>query len=206
VENVIAHPDEVALARQLSQLDPGLSPRILQAVRDEPALYALWDAYSVGRMSSDDYWAAVLAGLGIAVTPAGVDTLRDAYRAGAWAQRDEAVLAIVARLRQAGYRLGILSNSAPEHERHAAAFADRFDVALFSHRLGQRKPAPEAYRAAAAALGVAPTAVVFIDDKPRNTRAAEAVGMTALVFTGAPALATDLARLGVLPPATEAVG
>ena len=199
VENVIAHHDTAELERRLALLAPGLDAERLQQVRDRPDLYVLWDTYSVGGMSSDAYWSAILVGLGLPRTEAGVDALRGAYRAGAWVHRDAAVLGIVDRLRAAGYRLGILSNSAPEHEAHAGPIVSHFDVALFSHRLGQRKPNAPAYLAAAEALGVAPAAVLFIDDKARNARAAEAVGMSAVVFTDAARLAVDLAQLGLLP-------
>jgi FMN phosphatase YigB (HAD superfamily) len=80
------------------------------------------------------------------------------------------------------------------------AFEGLFDVALFSHRCGRRKPDPAAYAAAAAALGVAPAQVVFVDDKPRNVQAAAAVGMHGLVFTGPARLAEDLVALGLLAP------
>jgi putative hydrolase of the HAD superfamily len=197
VENVIAYPDEALLAERLARLDPSLTPGRLQTTRDEPELYVLWDRYSVGAMSSADYWRAIAEGLGLA--PDAGDALAQAYAESAWAYRDPAVLAVVSALRATGrFRLGLLSNSAPDHDAHAAAFEGLFDVAIFSHRVGRRKPNAEAYRAAADVLGVDPSAVVFIDDKPRNTRAAEAEGMTGIVFTSASALVDELNALGLL--------
>lgn len=197
VENVIAYPNEALLAERLARLDPSLTPARLQTTRDEPRLYELWDRYSVGAMSSTDYWRAIAERLGLA--PDAGDTLAQAYAETAWARRDPAVLAVVRALRETGrVRLGLLSNSAPDHDAHAAAFENLFDVAIFSHRVGRRKPNAEAYHAAATALGVDPTAVVFIDDKPRNTRAAEAAGMTGIVFISADALTDELVALGLL--------
>ena len=69
------------------------------------------------------------------------------------------------------------------------------------------KPAPDAYRAAAAALGFAPAACVAVEDTPRGVRAARAAGMPVIAvpgvltadqdFTGA---ARRLARLDALTP------
>jgi HAD superfamily hydrolase (TIGR01509 family) len=64
--------------------------------------------------------------------------------------------------------------------------------------VGRRKPQPAAYLEAAVALEVRPFEVVFIDDKARNTRAAEEQGMTGVVFTGAAELSAALAQLGLL--------
>lgn len=199
VENVIAYPDEALFSERLARLDPSLTPARLQATRDEPQLYVLWDRYSVGGMTSTDYWRAIAEGLGLEPAPEAGEALRRAYAESAWARRDAAVLALVSALRESGrFRLGLLSNSAPEHDDHAAAFEGLFDVAIFSHRVGRRKPSATAYLGAATALGVAPEAVVFVDDKLRNTQAAEATGMTGIVFTDAPALAEALSALGLL--------
>ncbi len=128
-------------------------------------------------MTSRDYWAAVAEGLGLEPRPEVVAALGAAYGAGAWAWLDATVLALAARLRRdVGMRVGLLSNSAPEHETHIPAFEAVFDVALFSHRTGRRKPAAATYLAAAEALGVAPGAVVFVDDKERNVAAAHGGG------------------------------
>jgi FMN phosphatase YigB (HAD superfamily) len=61
-----------------------------------------------------------------------------------------------------------------------------------------RKPDPEAYLGAARALGRAPGACLFVDDRPKNVAAAEAVGMPALRFTSAAALEADLLARGLL--------
>lgn len=201
VEGVITRPDPEVMAARLARVRPGLDAAELHRARNLPAQYEHWVAYSVGAMLTADYWADVAVGLGLPATPEVAAGLGAAYSAAAWAWLDAGVLSLAARLRQAGgLRVGLLSNSAPEHENHIPAFEGAFDIAHFSHRTGQRKPDAQAYLAAAAALDVAPGALVFVDDKERNVAAAEAVGMTGRVFTDAQRLAADLAELGLLRP------
>lgn len=201
VEDVIARPDQAAMARRLAEAWPGLGLAELQAARNGPALYPLWEAYSVGRLDERRYWGAVLAALGRPDDPASVEALIALYADLAWAELDEAVLALAEALRAGGRRIGLLSNSAAHHEARIPGFAGRFDVAHFSHRTGRRKPDPEAYRAAAAALRAAPSAIVFVDDKARNVEAAAALGMRGIRFVDAERLRRELAALGLLGPA-----
>ena len=56
-----------------------------------------------------------------------------------------------------------------------------FDSCLDAAEFGERKPAEEPYLRAAAALGVDPTEVVFLDDTPACIWGADAVGMTGVL-------------------------
>jgi HAD superfamily hydrolase (TIGR01509 family) len=201
VEGVVAHHDTGLLDTGLAALGlpggwAGLGP-----LRREPALYALWEAHSVGRLGFEGYWSAVLARAGVAAGPDEVEQLGDLLRRAAWTRIDEAVLDLARRVRDGGRAVGLLSNSAAAYEDAIAGFADRFDIAHFSHRTGRRKPDTAAYRAAAAALAAAPRTVLFVDDKPRNVAAARETGMRAVLFEGATALETALAHHGLLAPA-----
>lgn len=68
-----------------------------------------------------------------------------------------------------------------------------------SCRTGHRKPHPEAYLAATAALAVRPDECLFVDDRRENVIAAEKLGMPALWFRDAATLRGDLSARGVLP-------
>jgi HAD superfamily hydrolase (TIGR01509 family) len=198
---VIAYPDIREANRRLADLRPELTMFEVQALRNQPDYYPLWERYSVGGMTSEAYWAAVLTGLGFEKTPDRVDALIDILRSTAWAHLDQTVLTMAQGLRARGLRLGLLSNSAAYHDAAIATFAGAFDIAHFSHRIGLRKPMPAAYLGAARALGVPPEAIVFIDDKRRNTAAAEQLGMRALLFQGAEGLGSALAALGLVDAA-----
>lgn len=65
-------------------------------------------------------------------------------------------------------------------------------TAFVSFRTGVRKPDPEAYRGAARGLGVAPSDVLFVDDRQKNVDGALAVGMRSVLFRDAAMLRATL--------------
>jgi putative hydrolase of the HAD superfamily len=94
--------------------------------------------------------------------------------------------ATVRRIHDAGFKQAILTNDASawlgERWWETWEAARWFDATIDVATLGVRKPAPEPYMAAAAALGVDPTECLFVDDMPVNCMGAEAVGMASLLF------------------------
>ena len=89
----------------------------------------------------------------------------------------------VRRLKDEGYKLGILTNNVREFTDywHATIPIELFDVIVDSCEEGIRKPDPEIYLRAAERLFVEPKACVFLDDSPVNCDAAAAVGMQTVV-------------------------
>ena len=73
-----------------------------------------------------------------------------------------------------------------------------FDEVISSAEAGVAKPDAAIYRLALDRLQVEPDRALFIDDLPRNTIAAEQVGLQAIVFTSPEALRTELRRTSVL--------
>jgi HAD superfamily hydrolase (TIGR01509 family) len=111
-------------------------------------------------------------------------------------------------LRAAGLRTAICSNAPfpPEMHRQVAALgiADLMDAVVFSSQVGRRKPAPEPYLAALAAVGVAADAALFVGDRvledydgPRRV-GMRALLCTALAQTAAPPGVPAIAELGEL--------
>lgn len=92
----------------------------------------------------------------------------------------------IRRIHRAGHRQALLTNDASRWlgarwwERWEAA--EWFEALVDVTSLGERKPAPGPYLAAAEALGVEPSACLFVDDMRVNCRGAEAVGMAWLWF------------------------
>jgi HAD superfamily hydrolase (TIGR01509 family) len=64
--------------------------------------------------------------------------------------------------------------------------------------VGLAKPEPAIFRLTLNRLGLLPHAVLFVDDLARNTRAAEALCIPAVVFTTASALREVLSSRGIL--------
>jgi len=81
-------------------------------------------------------------------------------------------------------RTGILSNSlvgAREREQDLYGFSDRYDVVVYSHEEGLRKPESAFYGLVCERLQVDPSDVLFVDDLPMCIEGAEAVGMTGVL-------------------------
>lgn len=83
------------------------------------------------------------------------------------------------RARAAGLRVALLSDA------HAVpdGLEDRFDAVVLGGRGGARKPDPEAFRRAAALLGLQPGDCVVVDDLPVNVRGAGAAGAVGVRHT-----------------------
>ena len=106
------------------------------------------------------------------------------------------------RLRAAGLRLGVVSNSDGRVEEAlvAAGLRDRFDVVLDSALVGVEKPDPAIFRAALDALGVAPAEALYVGDLYEvDVVGARAAGMpAALLGLVLPGAAPDCPRFDSL--------
>jgi putative hydrolase of the HAD superfamily len=106
---------------------------------------------------------------------------------------DEAMIAAVAAVRDAGLPTGLISNS------WGTGIYDRaplelFDATVISGDVGLHKPQAEIYELGAERLGVPVTGCVFVDDLRENVRGAEAVGMTAILHRDSAATVARLER------------
>ena len=91
------------------------------------------------------------------------------------------ILEMLAELRAAGIRTGIVTNKYTHLARKLAAGLDlssRFDIILGSDAdRCAMKPAPDSLLTAAEALGIAPADALYAGDDPRDVQAAHASGM-----------------------------
>jgi putative hydrolase of the HAD superfamily len=111
---------------------------------------------------------------------------------------NQALVAYVKLLRQAGYKTGILSNFGDEARQlwtDTYPFIEHFDGLVISAEVGLMKPHPHIYHLAANSLGVAPAEAVFVDDFVENIEGARRVGMQAIHYTGADGVITQLEQL-----------
>jgi len=72
-----------------------------------------------------------------------------------------------------------------------------FERIFLSHEMGVRKPDPASFSPVLEHLSLPPGSVAFIDDRPGNVAAAEALGMRGIVADGAAAIARGLRQMGV---------
>lgn len=97
-------------------------------------------------------------------------------------ERNEAMWALVADLRAAGIRTGVLTNNVREFRDAwwpTADYPSLFDDVVDSHEVGVRKPNPAIYTLALERLGATAHRSVFLDDIASNVAAAARVGMHA---------------------------
>ena len=118
-------------------------------------------------------------------------------------QPNLAMMDLVARLRTADLRVGILTNNIREFRdlwRNLMPYEELFDDIVDSHEVGLRKPNPAIYELALTRLSARAERTAFLDDVASNVAAAEAVGMFGVVVDedAAPAIAAveRLADLG----------
>jgi putative hydrolase of the HAD superfamily len=94
--------------------------------------------------------------------------------------------ALVADARAAGCRTGLLTSKLVAFLSREVVgrsdFLSSFDVLLDESETGVAKPDPRAYDQAAAAMGLDPAAIVFVDDDPANVAGATAAGMAGVHF------------------------
>ena len=154
----------------------------------DPATDPLWRSVEAGELTSRGYFdrrAAEISELlgqprswpevtrAMFVTPAGL------------AVRPEG-RALVDQARAAGLRTSLLTSKLVAFlSREVVASSDllsSFDVLLDESETGLAKPDPRAYDQAAAAMGLDPAGIVFVDDDPANVAGATAAGMAGVHF------------------------
>ena len=154
----------------------------------DPATDPLWRSVQAGELSSGAYFdrraAEISALLGEhrswpEVTRAMFDT------PAGLAVRPEGP-ALIADARAAGLRTGLLTSKLVAFlSREVVARSEllsSFDVLLDESETGVAKPDPRAYEQAAAAMGLDPAGIVFVDDDPANVAGAVAAGMAGVHF------------------------
>ena len=112
-----------------------------------------------------------------------LDLRRNAFREVAVPQ--EGTLETLRKLRERGFRLGMISVCSEEVPElwDETPFAGLFDSTVFSCSVGLRKPDPAIYRLALEELGVDPSDALFVGDGANDELAgAERVGLRAVLI------------------------
>ncbi|MFI6356418.1 HAD family hydrolase [Streptomyces sp. NPDC050743] len=178
--------------------DPRLPLRLLARDRASGALLAAHEEGRIGELEFERGFAERLRAHGVAIDPAEpgiVGRIQNAM------QPDRAMIELVARVRDAGYRVGLLSNSLGDDCYAGFDLPAMFDAVTVSGETGVRKPSRRAYEIACERLGVRPLDAVMVDDLEQNISAAERAGLTGIVHTDA--VATAAALKSVLGPSAQ---
>jgi 2-haloacid dehalogenase/putative hydrolase of the HAD superfamily len=104
---------------------------------------------------------------------------------------------LIDALRAQGFKIGVLTNMPADKAWDCLKVWRRweqFDTVVVTGFLKTAKPQAHAYRVALAALETEPANTFFVDDSPKNTAAANALGMPTHLFAGDGANAAALAN------------
>ena len=146
----------------------------------EQGMRAVYDSgFVLGRGTAEDFWQLLKARTGLAGDDDVLSRrLLDGFVLRPW------MLELVRRLRDAGFTTGILSDQTDWLDALDARyhfFAD-FDRIYNSYYLSRGKRDPATFRQVVDDLGLAPGAVLFVDDDAGNVERARAAGLYAIQY------------------------
>jgi putative hydrolase of the HAD superfamily len=153
-----------------------------------------WTKLTLGQISEDEYWERFLEASKVEIDK---KALKEKVRTALRPIDDNVKL--IPELKDR-YQLAILSNHAKEWSGFMMAefdFFQHFHQIIFSCDVELRKPDPRIYRLVLRRLHSQPEQCLFIDDKRRNTDAAEEMGMKTIVLENVTSLREELLRAGV---------
>ena len=154
------------MLRQMAAV-AGITP---ERVREAIFGGGLMRQHECGRLSSRDFYEAFCAAAG-----SRPDFARLSAAAAEIFTLNVPMLPLVAQLRQAGYPMGILSNTCETHwpycHRRYRIVAEGFAVYALSYRIGAMKPEAAIFHAAAGLCGHRPEDIFFVDDLPATSPA-----------------------------------
>ena len=142
-----------------------------------------------------EYWSAVGRRVGVDVDDALARRLTGMDAEG-WLQLDDASMALVRQLADAGVPLALLSNAPSSFGRavERQEWTTSFRHLLFSGDLKVAKPDEAIYTTLVDRLGTDPRSCLFFDDRQVNIDGARAAGLQAELWESAAAAITHLER------------
>ena len=150
-----------------------------------------------GEISWDMLWTLFLDDIG---QPERLQEVLELFRSSEPTELNEKLLLLVDRLRDRGYKVGLLSNNthqAAEKMRHEG-LAAHFDVMHISAETGFVKPENESFIYLAQKMGVKISELVFVDDSNKSLSTAADIGYHPIHYTSYSNLTKQLEQLGIL--------
>jgi putative hydrolase of the HAD superfamily len=197
----------------LSQSQPLPDVREMAAILDLPlpqftVLYWRFRIeYDAASLDPIVYWKTVAQTAARSLTPVQIAELIG-IDSRSWSHPSPPMAQWAGDIRASGLRTAILSNMpAPVRDYVLrCSWLPEFDSQTFSCELGVCKPAPEIYRDCLNKLGAQPSEVLFLDDRESNVRAAEALGLHAVLFKNPDDASSEIERRFSLPPIPKLSG
>jgi putative hydrolase of the HAD superfamily len=156
--------------------------------------------YDEAELDDVSYWQQVAQLLSGSLTERQIAVLVETDCRG-WSYPDPVLPQWAREIRAAGIKTALLSNMPASVRDHILRcdWLPRFDQRVFSCDVRVAKPAEEIFRHCLQGLDVDPQEVLFLDDRPENVQAAEALGLHGIVCTSANQAAQDIASRFDLP-------
>jgi putative hydrolase of the HAD superfamily len=135
-----------------------------------------------------DYFHFILGHVGVPVDDQSpiIDSLWEAHQKfGLWTVAIEDAVETVGQLKQAGYRIGVVSNAEGRvaHDLEGAGFKGLFETVVDSHHVGVEKPDPKIFGIAMERMGVGTETTIYVGDVPAvDVAGARAAGLTPLLI------------------------
>lgn len=177
--------------------------RAMQTATERSGAHPLFEL-ECGRITEADFLEGLAVGLREEL---GRDVPMHEFPDRFWAQLEtnHDLLEVLVALREADYRMALLTNNVREWEprwRSMIPVDEIFEVVVDSAFVGMRKPDPRIYELTIEQIGVPAEQCLFIDDMDVNIAAARELGMAAVHFRETPqAIAEIHAALGRPAPA-----
>jgi len=152
----------------------------------------IWIQAQLGRILPKVYWKGVAELL--YMKGESIDELRRDYFSAD--RLNYRVVDLIRDLRGQHYPIALLSNETLELESRLQDYGvkDLFDHILISAQIGMMKPDPTAYRVALQTLRILPHQAMLVDSSLPSVRAAQALGINALLFRADTDLRAEVER------------
>ncbi len=165
---------------------------------DAGSFGALWEknrgAFDRGDITAEDYWMALAENAGVEIDREQLDRVCE-WDVAIWGKANLDMVRWLGRLRQGGFKTGLLSNIHPAmiaYLRENFDWLELFDFKTFSAEVRLIKPEPAIYEHTLRGLGVAAGETLFVDDREINVKAARELGIHAVQFRSVAELRREL--------------
>jgi putative hydrolase of the HAD superfamily len=164
--------------------------------------YAERYLYDRAEISAQQYWAAIARDAGRTLSTEQIASLRRTD-VEMWSNVNPGMIRWVEQLRAHGVHAAVLSNMHADMAavvRESGTWISGFDCSVLSAELGFAKPDPQIFQHCLTCLNVAAGEALFIDDKERNTRAGEELGIAGICANSPETIREQLQEAGWTGP------
>jgi putative hydrolase of the HAD superfamily len=151
--------------------------------------------YRTGLISSADFWQKAKTHLSVD----DIDTMRSIFFESYYPHPDS--VALIKTLRNRNIKIGYLSNSPEDRTLYLDKkfhFIPLFDFGIFSYQAHAWKPDKSIYQKLMQKNNLLPSNIVYIDDRERDLRPAQELGMDTILFKDTTQLQKELRKRSIV--------